>query len=80
MKLFFEKVRTPKKDMSLKIQIMVTIGIIVFGFALGVFQLCHILGNENSDLLLNFIFKLYQVAASATARPSYVKITTFLKR
>lgn len=27
MKLFFEKVRTPKKDMSLKIQIMVTIGI-----------------------------------------------------
>ena len=41
---------------------------------------CHILGNENSDLLLNFIFKLYQVAASATARPSYVKITTFLKR
>lgn len=38
MKLFFEKVRTPKKDMSLKIQIMVTIGIIVFGFALGVFQ------------------------------------------
>lgn len=42
MKLFFEKVRTPKKDMSLKIQIMVTIGIIVFGFALGVFQDdCH---------------------------------------
>ena len=39
MKLFFEKVRTPKKDMSLKIQIMVTIGIIVFGFALGVFQI-----------------------------------------
>ena len=38
MKLFFEKVRTPKKDMSLKIQIMVTIGIIVFGFALGVFD------------------------------------------
>ncbi|MBT9702020.1 hypothetical protein GPK75_13410 [[Eubacterium] rectale] len=38
MKLFFEKVRTPKKDMSLKIQIMVTIGIIMFGFALGVFQ------------------------------------------
>lgn len=37
MKLFFEKVRTPKKDMSLKIQIMVTIG--VFGFALGVFQI-----------------------------------------
>ena len=30
---------TPKKDMSLKIQIMVTIGIIVFGFALGVFQI-----------------------------------------
>lgn len=39
MKLFFEKVRTPKKDMSLKIQIMGTIGIIVFGFALGVFQI-----------------------------------------
>ena len=39
MKLFFEKVRTPKKDMSLKIQIMVTIGIIVFGFALGVCQI-----------------------------------------
>lgn len=38
MQIFLEKVRTPKKDVSLKTQIIATIGIILFGFALGVFQ------------------------------------------
>lgn len=38
MREFFEKVRTPEKDVSLKFQILVTIGIVLFGFALGVFQ------------------------------------------
>lgn len=44
------------------------------------FFVCTTFDSFLNDLLLNFIFKLYQVAASATARPSYVKITTFLKR
>lgn len=38
MKSFLEKIRTPEKDFSLKIQIMITIEIILFGFALGVLQ------------------------------------------
>ena len=38
MKSFLKKIRTPQKDVSLKIQMMVTIGVILFGFALGVLQ------------------------------------------
>lgn len=38
MKSFLEKIRTPKKGVSLKIQITATIGIMLFGFALGVLQ------------------------------------------
>ncbi len=38
MKAFLDKIRTPKKDVSLKTQIIITIGIILFGFALGVLQ------------------------------------------
>lgn len=38
MKLFLEKIRTPKKNVSLKIEIIITIGVILFGFALGVLQ------------------------------------------
>ncbi len=38
MKSFFEKIRTPGKGVPLKIQIMTTIGVMLFGFALGVLQ------------------------------------------
>lgn len=38
MKTFLEKIRTPEKGVSLKIQMTVTIGIILLGFALGVLQ------------------------------------------
>ena len=38
MKSFLEKIRTPKNGVSLKIQITATIGIMLFGFALGVLQ------------------------------------------
>lgn len=38
MKSFLEKIRTPQKGVSLKIQITATIGIMLFGFALGVLQ------------------------------------------
>ena len=34
MKSFLEKIRTPEKGISLKMQMMVTIGVILFGFAL----------------------------------------------
>ncbi len=35
---FFEKIRTPEKDVPLKIQMVTTIGVMLFGFALGVLQ------------------------------------------
>lgn len=38
MKSFLEKIRTPEKGISLKMQMMVTIGVILFGFALGILQ------------------------------------------
>lgn len=38
MKSFLEKIRTPEKGVSHKKQVIVTIGIILFGFALGVLQ------------------------------------------
>lgn len=38
MKAFLEKVRTPEKGVSLKMQTAATIGIILFGLALGVLQ------------------------------------------
>lgn len=38
MKSFLENIRAPKKGVSLKIQITATIGIMLFGFALGVLQ------------------------------------------
>jgi len=38
MKSFLEKVRKPEKKPSVKYQIIVTLGIIIFGFALGVLQ------------------------------------------
>ena len=38
MKSFLEKVRKPEKKLSVKYQIIVTLGIIIFGFALGVLQ------------------------------------------
>lgn len=38
MKSYLDKIRTPKKDVSLKTQITVTVGMILFGFALGVLQ------------------------------------------
>lgn len=38
MKSSFEKIRTPGKGVPLKIQIMTTIGVMLFGFALGVLQ------------------------------------------
>lgn len=38
MKAFLNRIRTPEKDVSLKTQIIVTIGILLFGFALGVLQ------------------------------------------
>lgn len=38
MKLFLERIRTPKRDISLKVQIIITIGVTLFGFALGVLQ------------------------------------------
>ena len=38
MKSFLEKIRTPEKCISLKMQMMVTIGVILFGFALGILQ------------------------------------------
>lgn len=38
MKSFLEKIRTPEKGVSLKIQMIVTIGVILLGFALGVLQ------------------------------------------
>ena len=38
MKSFLEKVRKPEKKPSVKYQIIVTLGIILFGFALGVLQ------------------------------------------
>lgn len=38
MKSFFDKIRIPEKGVSLKSQIMVTIGVILFGFVLGVLQ------------------------------------------
>lgn len=38
MKSFLEKIRTPKRGVSLKIQITATMGIMLFGFALGVLQ------------------------------------------
>lgn len=38
MKAFLEIVRKPKRDTPLKKQVMITIGIIIIGFALGVFQ------------------------------------------
>ena len=37
MKAFFEKIRTPKKGTPAK-QILVTVGFILLGFAIGVFQ------------------------------------------
>lgn len=38
MKSFFEKIRTPEKGVSFKMQMIVTVGVILFGFALGVLQ------------------------------------------
>lgn len=38
MKSFLEKIRTPENGISLKMQMMVTIGVILFGFALGILQ------------------------------------------
>ena len=38
MKSFFEKIRIPEKGVPLKIQMVATIGVILFGFALGVLQ------------------------------------------
>ena len=38
MKSFLEKIRTPEKDVSFKKQMIVTIGVILLGFALGVLQ------------------------------------------
>lgn len=38
MKSFFEKIRIPEKGVSLRIQIVATIGVMLFGFALGVLQ------------------------------------------
>ena len=38
MKSFLEKIRTPEKGISLKMQMIVTIGVILFGFALGILQ------------------------------------------
>lgn len=38
MKAILEKIRTPEKDVSLKMKIKTTFGIILFGFTLGVFQ------------------------------------------
>lgn len=38
MKSFLEKIRTPEKDVSFKKQVIVTIGVILLGFALGVLQ------------------------------------------
>lgn len=38
MRLFLERIRTPEKGVSFKVQSMVTIGVILFGFVLGVLQ------------------------------------------
>ena len=38
MKLFLEKVRKPEKKLSVKYQIIETLGIVLFGLALGVLQ------------------------------------------
>ncbi|MDE6421426.1 MAG: hypothetical protein K2K87_13025 [Lachnospiraceae bacterium] len=38
MSIYLDKIRTPEKGISLKRQLMATIGVIVFGFALGVLQ------------------------------------------
>lgn len=38
MKSFLEKIRIPEKGVSLRIQIVATIGVMLFGFALGVLQ------------------------------------------
>lgn len=38
MKLFLDKIRAPRKGAPLKIQIIVTVGIVLMGFALGVLQ------------------------------------------
>ena len=38
MKSFLEKIRTPETGVSFKMQMIVTVGVILFGFALGVLQ------------------------------------------
>ena len=38
MKQFLEKIRTPEKGVSLKSQIITTIGVLLFGFVLGILQ------------------------------------------
>lgn len=38
MRIYLNKIRTPEKGISLKRQLMATIGVILFGFALGVLQ------------------------------------------
>lgn len=38
MKKYLEKIRKPNKKLSMKNKILITLGIMIFGFALGVFQ------------------------------------------
>ena len=38
IKAFLEKIRKPQKDISLYKQMLIAIGIIIFGFVLGVLQ------------------------------------------